>query len=155
MRPGDSPDPARPAAQPAAASQSAEAADDEVPLRAVIRRLLTPARAGLFLSRTDLAHLGAALGFPLPALDRRLMLEHLFLAAGPAGSLPRLLDLLAAEAEAWICTYEQWERAYPRTAAIWADWRGRAQALHADLADMRATTASLVDNPPVQPEQPQ
>ncbi len=152
MRPGDSPEPARPAAPPAAAPQSLEA-DDEVPLRAVIRRLLTPARAGLFLSRADLARLGAALGFPLPALDRRLMLEQLFLAAGPAGFLPHLLDLLAAEAEAWISTYAQWERAYPRTAAIWADWRGRAQALHADLVDMRATAARLVDTPPGLPEE--
>jgi hypothetical protein len=153
MRPGDSPDPTRPAAQPASAPPSAEA-DDEVSLRAVIRRLLTPARAGLFLGRADLARLGAALGFPLPALDRRLMLEHLFLAAGPAGSLPRLFDLLAKEAEAWISTYEQWERACPRTAAIWADWRVRVQALHADLVDMRATAANLVDLPPGRPEEP-
>ncbi len=120
---------------------------DEVPLRAVIRRLLTPARAGLFLGRADLARLGAAIGFPLPALDRRLMLEHLFVATAPAGALPRLLDLLVAEADAWVATYEEWERLYPRSATIWAEWRGRAQALRAELAEMRAAATSLAAEP--------
>jgi len=54
-------------------------------LRDVVRRLLTPARAGFFLARDDLGRVGSALGYPLPALDRRIMLEQLFLAAGPAG----------------------------------------------------------------------
>jgi hypothetical protein len=106
-------------------------------LRLVIRRLLTPARAGLYLGRDDLTRLGAALGFPLPALNRRIMLEHLFVAAGPAGLLPRLLDLLAAEADAWIATYRDWEGAYPHTASIWADWRARAESLRAEMAALR------------------
>ncbi|HZR99490.1 MAG TPA: hypothetical protein VFE37_12330 [Chloroflexota bacterium] len=114
------------------------APDDTASLRRIVRRLLTPARAGLYLGRDDLARLGAALGFPLPALDRRIMLEHLFVAAGPAGLLPRLLDLLAAEAEASIAAYRAWEAAYPHAAPIWAGWRGRAEALRAELAALRA-----------------
>ena len=111
---------------------------DEGPrLRHVIRRLLTPARAGLFLGRDDLTRLGTTLGFPLPALDRRIMLEHLFVAAGPAGLVPDLLELLGAEAESWIATYRDWEADYPRTARIWADWRARAQSLRAELRALR------------------
>ena len=95
--------------------------------------MLTPARAGFYLGRDDLARLGAALGFPLPALDRRIMLEHLFVAAGPAGLLPALFDLLAAEAAAAIADYQAWEIAYPHAAPIWTDWRGRAEAQRAEL----------------------
>src|SRR5205814_8291904 len=97
-----------------------------------------PTRAGFFLARDDLARVGATLGFPLPALDRRIMLEHLFLAAGPGDQLPRLLALLGAEAEFWIRRYRQWETDYPAAAPIWANWRARAEALHADLVAMRA-----------------
>ena len=125
---------------PAVGSDRADPGDgaDEGPrLRQVIRRLLTPARAGLFLGRDDLTRLGAALGFPLPALDRRIMLEHLFVAAGPAGLLPRLLDLLGAEAEAWIGVYRAWETAYPHAAPIWSDWRTRAENLRAELVALR------------------
>jgi hypothetical protein len=119
-------------------------------LRAVIRQVLTPARAGLFLSRDDLARLGSALGFPLPALDRRIMLEHLFMAAGPAGLLPRLFDLLIAEAEDWIATYAAWEQEYPRSAAVWSGWRQRAEALRTELADLRthAVAVAPAEDPP-------
>jgi hypothetical protein len=113
------------------------APNDATRLRHVVRRLLTPARAGFYLGRDDLARLGAALGFPLPALDRRIMLEHLFVAAGPAGLLPTLFDLLAAEAEAAIADYRAWEIAYRHAAPIWADWRARAEAQRADLATLR------------------
>ena len=123
---------------PNRSDQQAADSGDEQPLREVIRRLLTPARAGLFLGRDDLARVGTTLGFPLPTLDRRIMLEHLFVAAGPAGLLPRLLDLLCDEADAWIATYSDWEAAYPHTAPIWADWRARAEALRTDLRTMRA-----------------
>jgi hypothetical protein len=102
-------------------------------LRDVVRRLLTPARAGFYLGRDDLTRLGAALGFPLPALDRRIMLEHLFVAAGPADLLPRLLDSLVTEADAWIALYRDWEAAYPHAAPIWADWRTRAESLRREL----------------------
>ena len=121
---------------------------DEPRLRDVIRRLLTPARAGLYLGRDDLSRLGAALGFPLPALDRRIMLEHLFVAAGPAGLLPRLLDLLRAEVETWIATYTAWETAYPHTAAIWQEWRERAESLGADLVEMRGHAEAAAQSSP-------
>jgi hypothetical protein len=124
------------AAPPARDADDAAQADQR--LRDVVRRLLTPTRAGFFLARDDLARLGAALGFPLPALDRRIMLEQLFLAAGPAEQVPRLLALLGAEAEFWIEQYRRWEADYPAAAPIWADWRSRAAALHADLVAMRA-----------------
>jgi hypothetical protein len=136
----------RPGAPPFAASEQRPAAD-EVRLRDVIRRLLTPTWAGLFLGRDDLARLGAALGFPLPALDRRIMLEHLFVAAAPAGLLPRLLDLLGEEVDAWIAIYRGWETAYPHTAAIWAEWRARAEALRGELVDMRGLAQAVAESP--------
>ncbi len=131
-----------------AADAPAPAPDDEVRLRHVIRRLLTPAHAGMFLGRDDLSRLGAALGFALPALDRRIMLEHIFVAAGPAGLLPRLLDLLTAAVDDWLAAYRAWETAYPHTAAIWADWRGRAEALRAELGEYRAEAERAASSPP-------
>jgi hypothetical protein len=142
MTPDDWPESAHRGSSPPPEAGAAATDPDELPLRAVIRRLLTPARAGLFLGRDDLARLGTSLGFPLPALDRRIMLEHLFHAAAPAGLLPRLLELLAAEADDWIATYAGWERDYPHTATIWAEWRGRAMALRTDLEEMRALAES-------------
>jgi hypothetical protein len=131
-------------------SRCADLASDDAPrLRHVVRRLLTPARAGFYLGRDDLARLGAVLGFPLPALDRRIMLEHLFVAAGPAGLLPNLLDLLAAEAEAYIAEYRAWEAAYPHAAPIWAEWRTRAETLRAELAALRAEATETA--PPSSP----
>src|SRR3954453_1489426 len=126
---------------------AAETAAEEpgASLRATIRLLLTPARAGLFLSRDDLARLGSALGFPLPALDRRIMLEHLFTAAGPAGLLPRLFELLIAEADAWVTTYDQWEQAYPHSSTAWAAWRRRAEALRAELTTLRADAQAVTE----------
>jgi hypothetical protein len=118
----------------AAVAGGAEASGDAPRLRDVVRRLLTPARAGFYLGRDDLVRLGAALGYPLPALDRRIMLEHLFVAAGPAGLVPRLLDLLVAEADTWIAEYRAWEAAYPGAAAIWAEWRAKAETLRTELA---------------------
>src|SRR3954454_9091283 len=116
-------------------------------LRATIRLILTPARAGLFVSRDDLARLGSALGFPLPALDRRIMLEHLFMAAGPAGLLPRLFELLIAEADAWVSTYAEWEQAYPHSSTVWAAWRRRAEALRAELTTLRADAQAATAEP--------
>lgn len=172
MTPDDRPAAGSPGPREAVAANGASAggtgadpvADDAPRLRDVVRRLLTPARAGLYLGRADLTRLGAALGFPLPALDRRIMLEHLFVAAGPAGLLPRLLDLLAAEANAWVAEYRAWEAAYPHAAPIWADWRTRAEALRAELAALRvaaeratapAPSADLDMSPPPQPLNPE
>src|SRR5215210_3126420 len=120
---------------------------DEPRLRDVIRRLLTPARAGLYLGRDDLSRLGSALGFPLPALDRRIMLEHLFMAAGPAGLLPRLFELLIAEVDAWVSSYAEWEQAYPHSSEIWAAWRGRAEALRAELTTLAAEAQAAAAAP--------
>ncbi len=108
----------------------------------MIRWVLTPARAGLFLGRDDLARIGGELGFAVPALDRRIMLEHLFVAAGPAGLLPRLLGLLATEADEWIATYAGWEASYPASADIWAVWRTRAEGLRAALLALHDQAAS-------------
>jgi hypothetical protein len=126
----------------------ASGAADEPNLRDVVRRLLTPARAGLYLGRDDLARLGAALGFAVPALDRRIMLEHLLVAAGPAGLLPRLLELLRAEVEDWIATYAAWETAYPHTAPIWQEWQARAEALRSELIEMQTHAEAAARSSP-------
>jgi hypothetical protein len=105
--------------------------------RELLRWLLTPARSGVVVTRDDLARIAAALGFAVPALDRRIMLEHLFVAAGPAGLLPRLLDLLAGEVDTWAATYRAWEAACPHSAPLWRDWRARAEALRAALEALR------------------
>ncbi|HEY7062304.1 MAG TPA: hypothetical protein VII06_12565 [Chloroflexota bacterium] len=131
-----------------AADAPAPAPSEDVRLRDVIRRLLTPAGAGIFLSRDDLSRLGAALGFALPALDRRIMLEHLFVGVGPAGLLPHLLDLLVAEVDDWLAVYRAWEAGYPHTEPIWAAWRRRAETLRAELRGLRAEAERAARRPP-------
>lgn len=126
---------------PADEQSSAQLAGERS-LRDMVRFLLTPARAGLILSRDDLARIGAELGFSLPALDRRIMLEQLFQSAGPAGQLSGLLRLLDAEASAWQAVYREWETQYPHSAPIWADWRGRVAALRVELHAMQDEQAA-------------
>ncbi len=84
--------------------QPAQPASDETDLTALIHHLITPVRAGIFLSRADLTALARQLGFSIPISDRFTMTRTLFETAGEfeqATALITALDtMLANEIEA-------------------------------------------------------
>ncbi len=73
--------------------QSATAPADVDELGALVRHLITPVRAGFFLSRADCTILARQLGFSVPISDRFTMVRTLFEAAG---QFEQVLDLVTA-----------------------------------------------------------
>ena len=110
-------------------------ASEEVSLRAIVHRLLCPARSGVFLSRARLGAWARDLGVPLPFAGRFDVGLSLFEAAGAMGHAPRLVDGLIAELEEWDATYAAW------AGAGWGDdavaWRARVRSTACMLASMK------------------
>lgn len=97
-------------------------------LRELVKRLLTPREAGLFLTQADLTRISRTLDLPAVRGERRSMLETLFRQAGEYELVPALLDQLRqllAEAEA---AYQCWAEEYPAWTAYSQAWRKRVTA---------------------------
>lgn len=104
----------------------------------VVRRLLTPDEAGMFLSRADLSQIGRGLGLPAPIGERFQMLRGLFEGAGRFELVVPLLDALdgvLAEEDGRLA-------ALVGRHPAWADgarhWRSRLAHGRALLAELRA-----------------
>jgi TorA maturation chaperone TorD len=99
-------------------------------LRELVKRLLTPREAGLFLTRADISRISRALDLPGVMGERLSMLETLFRQAGEYQLVPALLDQLRqllAEAEA---AYQGWANEYPAWTPYAQAWRKRVAATH-------------------------
>ncbi len=115
---------------------SRSALDDEPGIGALVRELLTPARVGLWLCRSDIRAVGQALGLPAPIGERVAMLRGLFQAAGEYEQVPALLAALDA---VWTAMGES-------VAALVAQspgWSGYASPWQARLAYGRTRLAAL------------
>ena len=119
------------------------APDEELSLRAIVHRLLCPARSGVFLSRARLGAWARDLGVRLPFASRFDVGLSLFEAAGAMGHVSRLVDGLMAELEEWDATYAAWARAGWGNDAV--AWRARVRGTIRMLASMKET---LVPCPP-------
>lgn len=71
--------------------QSATAPAEVDELGALVRHLITPVRAGIFLSRADCTMLARQLGFSVPIADRFTMVRTLF---ETAGQFEQVIDLV-------------------------------------------------------------
>ncbi|GIK43920.1 MAG: dehydrogenase [Chloroflexota bacterium] len=97
-------------------------------LRELVKRLLTPREAGLFLTQADITRISRTLDLPMVRGERSSMLETLFRQAGEYELVPTLLDQLRqllAEAEA---AYQSWADEYPAWTAYSQAWRKRVTA---------------------------
>lgn len=97
-------------------------------LRELVKRLLTPREAGLFLTRADITRISHTLDLPTVMAERSSMLETLFRQAGEYQLVSALLDQLRqllAEAEA---TYQSWADEYPTWTPYAQAWRKRVAA---------------------------
>lgn len=97
-------------------------------LRELVKRLLTPREAGLFLTQADITRISRTLDLPTVRGERLSMLETLFRQAGEYELVPMLLDQLRqllAEVEA---EYQTWAEEYPAWLPYAQAWRIRAAA---------------------------
>ncbi len=87
--------------------------DDEISLHDLVRFFLTPARCGVFLSRSRLGQMALNLGMRLPFSSRFDVAEMLFTSAGEGGQIEQLLTVLEAEVETWAAEYRLLAEQYP------------------------------------------
>ena len=116
----------------------------------IARKLTTPARSGVVLTRERFGALARDLSLPVGFGERSEMLLNLFRAAAELERLPELLGALRGEADRWDRRYFDWTEKYPASQAIWDEWRGRLVETRA-LLDNMAGVAMPRDTPPQHP----
>ncbi|MCA9717368.1 MAG: molecular chaperone TorD family protein, partial [Myxococcales bacterium] len=111
--------------------------DPELDLRDIARFLTTPARAGVFLGRGDIARVGRAFRLPRGFGGRALMMQHLLRAAARFDTLAELTAALVAIVDESDAQLRSW-------GACADPWRARASATREALARL-GRAASLPD----------
>jgi TorA maturation chaperone TorD len=99
--------------------------EPETEIRSLVKQLLTPCEAGLFLTREDIARLSRALDLPLVVGERLYMLETLFQLAGQYELVPALLEQLRQLLENVEIAYQGWAEVYPQWTPYAESWRRR------------------------------
>jgi TorA maturation chaperone TorD len=96
--------------------------------KALLRRLLVPREAGLYLTRQDLASLARALELPVGAGERMRMLQSLFELADQYDMLDQLLARLIGMLSDAGQEYAALARQFPAWAPYAQAWRSRLDA---------------------------
>jgi hypothetical protein len=117
--------------------------EPETGLRSLVKRLLTPCEAGLFLTREDMARLSRALDLPLVVGERFYMLETLFQLAGQYELLSALLERLQQLLKDIETVYQGWAEAYPSWSPYAQAWRRRVTTTQAQLNELESSYLSL------------
>lgn len=108
-------------------------------LRELVKRLLTPCEAGLFLTREDIAGISRTLDLPSLVGERASMLETLFRQAGEYQLVPALLDQLRWLLAEVDTTYQLWADEYPAWNPYARAWCKRA----ANTRDILTASAEI------------
>jgi TorA maturation chaperone TorD len=119
----------------------AAAEDISVGLSDILDHLLTPRRAGLFLTRADIGRISRALDLPPVMSERRRMLDTLFRQAGQYDLAPDLLKRLTEVFTAAGVTYRTWAGQYPAWGPYAGAWQQRVTASQALLKQLEAGLA--------------
>jgi TorA maturation chaperone TorD len=110
--------------------------EEELSLRALLHFVLTPARCGVFLSRSRLGQMAKGLGMRLSFGSRFDVAERLFASAGESGQVEGLIGALNDEVEVWQAEYRAWAEQSPA-------WRPFAETWLARTADAMRTLAGM------------
>lgn len=108
-------------------------------LRWLVKRLLPPRQAGLFLTREDLARLSRVLDLPVIVGARFRMLESLFRQAGQYDIVTDLFDQLGQLVLESQATYEDLAAEYPAWVPYAQAWQSRLATTEAVLEEHRGT----------------
>ncbi len=111
-----------------------------VGLRDVVRRLLTPHFAGMYMTRQDIAHISRVLDLPGVMGERSRMLETLFRLAGQYELIPALFDQLTRLLEDAGAAYQTWADEYPVWAPYAHAWRCRVASVQLTLNKLMQVT---------------
>ena len=117
-----------------------EGTDDaqDLRLRDLVRRLLTPREAGLWLGRADAMQLSGQLGVPTAIGNRAAMLEAMLRAAGSQDAATAAFDGLLARIEASDARYGSWAEQWPAWRRYADAWRGRLAGTREQVVAWRA-----------------
>jgi TorA maturation chaperone TorD len=102
--------------------------ETKIGLRNIVKKLLLPCQAGLFITREDIAHLGQTLDLPGTMGERLRMLESLFRLAGQYELVPALLGQLKILLNETGAAYRNWATEYPAWTIYAQAWRKRLSA---------------------------
>lgn len=127
---------------PDRAAESDPAESSATNLRAVLRHLLTPRDAGLYLTRDAIVAIGRAIDLPIALGERRYALDALFRAAGQYDRVTELLTALIQRFDRASATFSDWADAYPRWqpwAVAWLERLAQSRALLVKLGDVASS----------------
>ena len=99
--------------------------------------LVTPARSGIFLTRSRIRSLAQEMGLRAGVQNRARMLENLFREAGSDGRVQELLDRIDEVAEENLARYRAWAKACPPSKAAWREWSRKTRELRRHLAQAK------------------
>ena len=99
--------------------------------------LVTPARSGIFLTRSRIRALAGEMGLRAGVQNRARMLENLFREAGSDGRVQELLARIDGVAEENLARYRAWSKACPPSRAAWRDWSKKTRELRRHLKQAR------------------
>lgn len=123
--------------------------DGELDLSQIVRCLITPDIAGVFITRRDISGLGRRLGIRAPMRERSQMMRDLFDAAARFDRIPALLDhldelfatefwrlaVLAERYPSWTACARHWLSRLDQSREMVRDLRTQFLAYHAQEAE--------------------
>ena len=110
--------------------------------------LVTPARSGIFLTRSRIRGLAREMGLRAGVQNRARMLENLFREAGSDGRVGELLQRLDEIAGRSLAQYRAWAKACPPAKGAWREWSKKARALRRHLAEARKWASAMKEDAP-------
>ncbi|MDZ7802313.1 MAG: molecular chaperone TorD family protein [Trueperaceae bacterium] len=124
-----------PAPTPTTRADAATDEAEEPGENGAVAWLASPARCGMFLSRHDLAVLGASAGIPTRIGGRRFVLEAMVRAAHEEAEATALTRALSAFASARRAELQAWMDEAPAYAGAWRPWLATLDATRMRLEE--------------------
>lgn len=110
--------------------------EEDMSLNDLVTSLLTPRKAGLYITRQDIRCIGTAVDLPGVVGERERMLKTLFRLAGQYDALRELHRELSALLEDAGAAYAAWAADYPQWTAYAQAWRRRLNSAEDAIAEL-------------------
>lgn len=110
--------------------------------------LVTPARAGIFLTRSRIRALALEMGLRAGVQNRARMLENLFREAGSDDRVQELLGRIDDIAGENLSQYRAWAKACPPSKAAWREWSKKTRELRRHLTQAQKWASAMKEDAP-------